>query len=217
MNEIDDKWKEIKNVIIYTLACTILFVVGIYGVSRMQSCEQLRDKKQYTTLDTQVIIRFKDEVRRDTVYIWYERILRAKHDPVKVLQQRVDSATAEEIGKADAMLRVAKADGELRIYTYNQFGEAVKEYIFDDVGRGFTATSIEGGLNVESDRFYWEGIWLTAGVDIENMDFRTGYKPKVGLETGIDYIDKIRLDGGLYFDTRRKEFDLRVGLGVRLK
>jgi hypothetical protein len=213
----EDKWKEIKSVAIYIAVVLVLFIFSLYGISRMQSCEGLNEPKRLIVIDTQVVVRYKDEVKRDTVWMWYSGIGKKISEPVKELMQRVDSATAEQIKRADAMLRVEKADGKLKIYAYRANDTVMKYYEYDDVGRGFTITSIDNDLRVESERWYWQGFRLKAGMDVQGMDFKAGYRPKVGIETGIEYQGKTGIDAGVFYDGKRKDFELHLQWQLKLK
>jgi ATP-dependent RNA circularization protein (DNA/RNA ligase family) len=135
--------------------------------------------------DTTTVIRYNNEIRRDTVIKWYERIVTKQSDPVIIYKQKVDSVFLERIRYQDVMLKLEKRGKNLKIFAVNEKDSTLKEYFFDDVYSNFTATSAVGNIFVKSNRYELEpfrfSLRIGGPVDTwsQNKQVSLSYEPKL--------------------------------------
>jgi hypothetical protein len=164
--------------------------------------------------DTNLLVRFEKEIKRDTVIKWYENIIYKKSEPEKIFFQKTDTVFIEKTKELDLMLQVKKENRKLIIKAVNQNGNTLKEYIYDDVSNEFTAVSQKDNIFVKSKNFQWNSI-----SPIFNAQFPM-YNDKepifsFGLETGISYKNKIEMNGGVMYSPTEKELLLNTNVKIK--
>lgn len=159
------------------------------------------------------------ETKRDTVVKWYEKIIYKESKPKVIYEQIVsDPIYREKIKAMDVMLKVNKVRNKLNIYAYNHNDSLLKEYVYEDVGSDFTATSRGGSIFVKSKKWYWQGINAVAGYRWQIADLKEWKNGNIfaGLRTGIDYMDKAGLNVGGYWDFKGKKVFLQTELNLKI-
>jgi hypothetical protein len=164
--------------------------------------------------DTNVLVRYENEIRRDTVIKWYEKIIYKKSEPEKIYYQKIDTIFTEKTKDLDLMLQVKKENKKLIIKAVNQNGRILKEYVYDDVSNDFTAVSQKENIFVKSKTFYWNSI-----SSIFNVQWSMFNKNKpdynFGLETGINYKEKIEINSGILYSPAEKDLFLNTNLKIK--
>ncbi|MCX6165315.1 MAG: hypothetical protein NTU73_10750, partial [Ignavibacteriae bacterium] len=154
--------------------------------------------------DTNVLVRYENEIKRDTVIKWYENIIYKKSAPEKIFFQKIDTIFIEKTKDLDLMLQVKKEKKKLIIKAVNQNGKILKEYIYEDVNNDFTAVSQKENIFVKSKKFYWNKISPIFNVQWSMFNDK---KPifSFGLETGINYKEKIEMNSGILYSPTEKD------------
>lgn len=164
--------------------------------------------------DTNVLVRYEKEIKRDTVIKWYEKIVFKKSEPEKIYYSQTDTVFIEKTKELDLMLQVKKENKRLIIKAVNQNGKILKEYVYEDVGNDFTAISQKENIFVKSKKFYWNSI-----NSIFNVQFPMFNEKKAdynfGLETGINYKEKIEINAGIMYSPAEKDLILNTNLKIK--
>jgi hypothetical protein len=164
--------------------------------------------------DTNVLVRYENEIRRDTIIKWYDKIIYKKSEPEKIYYQKIDTLFIEKTKDLDLMLQVKKENKKLIIKAVNQNGKILKEYVYDDVSNDFTAISQKENIFVKSRNFYWNSI-----NPIFNLQWSMLKKNKpdynFGLETGINYKEKIEINSGIMYSPAEKDLLLNTNLKIK--
>jgi len=197
----------------YLIPSVIFLIIGIFATLHF------RGSQQTTTVlyDTTVVTRYNTEVQRDTVVKWFQKVVYKEVKPKTIYVQNVDSNFVENAKEQDVMLRVEKENDQLKITALNPNGKTLKEYLYEDIGRDFIATSQKGNLFVKAKKFYWNGLNAQVSYEIpvqKGMDFKTG-NYYLGLSTGINYLDRADLNLLSKWDYQTK--DLFVGVSINYK
>lgn len=152
--------------------------------------------------DTTIAEKYKTDIKRDTVVKWHEKIIYKKNEPEKISYQEVkDTVFIEKFKEQDVMIHLKKEKDNLIIRALNQDNKLLKEYIYTETGRDFTAVSGKNNISVKSKSIYWSGInvrtdigYLTANKNnISDKEFR------IGLETGVNYLDRYHINCGIEY------------------
>jgi hypothetical protein len=164
--------------------------------------------------DTTILTRYEKELKKDTIIKWYEKVIYKKSEPEKIYLQKIDTLFIEKVKKLDLMLQVKKENNKLIIKAINQNGKTLKEYIYDDVYTNFTAVSQKDNIYVNSKMFYWNRInsilnlqWSIFNEKKLNVNF--------GLETGVNYKNKIDLNTGIIYSPGNKDLILNTNLKIK--
>jgi len=153
--------------------------------------------------DSNVVTRYL--YKTDTVVKWYEKIIWKQSKPIVTYVQKVDSVFLEKIKYYDFMLRLKKSGSMLDVYAINLQDSILKESHWL-VGDDFEISSKANSLFVQSKLWYWEGVSLKGGYElplIEKTQLKKG-SYNIGLETGINYMDKVGLNTSLNYNSDRK-------------
>lgn len=155
---------------------------------------------------------------------FFERPFKDKHDPIIVERQVFDTIRdiqyIKEIEKLKVMLSVKKQGKTLNIYAYDQFGNVLDHIVYEGVDRDFVITATEDVPNVQSDKWYWNGLNLDFGVkrnvnEISHTQFGNLQKT-LELNSGVNYRENIFLRIGAQYEFERKDVSLKAELGLRL-
>lgn len=177
---------------------------------------QNKDKNNIGVLekDTNLLLRYQNEVKKDTVIKFFEKIVHKKSEPEKIYYQKTDTQFIEKTKELDLILKMNKKDRKLIIETINQNGKTIKEYIFDDVNKDFDVISQKSNIYVKSRTFYWNKINA-----ILNFNWLIPDKKKIqygiGVETGINYKSKIDLNTGVLYLPNEKNILLNSNIKIK--
>ncbi len=164
--------------------------------------------------DTNLKMRYEYETNRDTIIKWYEKIIYKSTKPEVVYYQKTDTVFIEKIKELDLILNIEKQNRKLKIKAVNQKGYTIKEYVFDDVNSNFTAISQKENIFVKSKKFSWNRI-----NSVFNLQWPLLSSKKLaynfGIETGINYKNKIDLNAGLLYSPEKK--DLFINSELKFK
>jgi len=140
-------------------------------------------------------------------------LLFSESEPEKIYYRKIDTIFIEKIKELDLMLQVKKENKKLIIKAVNQNGKVLKEYVYDDVSNNFTAVSQKENIFVKSRNFYWNRI-----NPIFNVQWSMFNKSKpdynFGLETGINYKEKIEINSGIMYSPTKKDLLLNTNLKI---
>jgi len=212
-----------KWVIVAVIA--IALVIGAGELLKLTGC---RDKKvnqaESIVSSDSVQYIYNEKVRTDTVVRWYEKPLFSNPKTEIVYVQEVDTVIIEKWKNYDLFLSVEKLGDELLIQAVNQNGQVIKSRTYRNVGQNFTATAQDSSIFVKSQRFYWEGVRLTADYNFgradsigEGLRFKTN-NLSLKVKTGYNYMDKLALSGYLkFYPTVRLMPDAGIELEYRIK
>jgi hypothetical protein len=164
--------------------------------------------------DTTILTRYEKELNKDTIIKWYKKVIYKKSEPDKIYLQKLDTIFIEKVKELDLMLQVKKENNKLIIKAINQNGKTLKEYIYDDVYNNFTAVSQKDNIYVNSKMFYWNRLnsifniqWSIFNEKKLNVNF--------GLETGVNYKNKIDLNAGALYSPGNKDLILNTNLKIK--
>lgn len=154
--------------------------------------------------DTTTLIRYQTELKRDTIVKWYEKIVYKEAKPEIIYQQKVDTLFLQSIKFKDVMLKVNKTNNKLIIYAVNENDSVIKEFIFDDIGNNFVASSEINNVFVKSQKFYWLGIepYMNINASFSNPINENYFN--LGLRSGIDFKNKYFLKPFINYNTKEK-------------
>jgi hypothetical protein len=183
--------------------CAISFIAGVILtiIISLTSCNNNSGSQVLYVHDTTIVERFNTEIKRDTVVKWYEKIVTKENKPEVVYYNTVDSIFIAQFKDHDVILQVKKTGSDLYIYALNENGKLLKQYVYHDVGNNFTSTSQANNVFVKSQLWYWDGItnYIETSLPFEKVgkDFYNSLNYKAGIETGINYKNKLDLKLGV--------------------
>ena len=152
--------------------------------------------------DTTIVGRYKAEIKSDTVVRWYEKIIYKKNEPDKVSYQEIkDTVFIENFREQDVMIHIKKEEDNLAIRALNQDNKLLKEYIYTETGKDFTAVSRKNNISVKSKSIYWNGINMRTDIGylIANKNNTSDKEFRIGLETGVNYLDRYHINCGIEY------------------
>lgn len=164
--------------------------------------------------DTNLLIKYEKEIKRDTVVRWHEKIFYKKPEPQIIYYQKTDTVFIEKTKDLDLMLQVKKENRKLIIKAVNQNGKIIKEYVYDDVSNEFIATSQKKNIFVKSKNFYWNKIYPIINLQYSMLNEKE-INYNFGLESSINYKNKIELNAGLHYSPIEK--DLIINSNIKIK
>lgn len=193
----------------------VAFIIGlIIGI--------LISKNNYTTA-TGGIVQSRDsigyeEVLKDTVIKWYEKIIYKQVNPKVTYIQTADTIFQEVIKDFDLIFKVIKKrNGDLTLFAFNRGGELVKKYEFENVGNAFQITSLKNNIFVKSNLWSWNGVYLKseAKTTIDN-EWKNNLIIDNGIYTGINFNNIIDLNMGIGYNKQTK-FNINLETKIKLK
>lgn len=170
-----------------------------------------------TVYDTAVVTRYEDRVKTDTVVKWYE-VTKTIGNPEKIYIQNVDTVFITKTADFDVMLSVKKEKDELIITALNRSGKVLKELRYKNIGRDFTATSVENNVIVKKENFYLNGITLFGDamfpaktkLQIKDADYN------IGLKGGVTWLDRVDLNLKTNYSFSKQDFTFGVETEIKL-
>ena len=186
--------------------------------TKLLGCEKdYAEKKTRIVIDTQTVKRYSEQVKRDTVVKFLEKVIYKQLEPKIIYKQHTDTIFRETMKKKDVMIRIEKDEEDMSIYAYNEEAGEVKEYEFEDVGEDFIATSVDGNIMMQSQRFDWTGVDVFGGAELLNFKLKEPEYRKyiIGLVTGMKYKD-LKLELGLDMDLNNKDVKTFLKLNYKL-
>jgi hypothetical protein len=167
--------------------------------------------------DTTIVTRYKNDLKNDTIVKWYEKIIYKKSEPEKILVQKIDTVFIENVKDLDVMLQIKKTKDILNIKAVNQNGKILKELDYKNVGNDFIATSVKNNVVLKSKKFYLDGLILYAELNSKLKKIQNNCPDKkLGLSTGINYLDKFNLLVGIYFSASEKTLGTYFGFNYKI-
>ena len=161
--------------------------------------------------DTAIIKRYENEINRDAIIKWFEKIKYLRNTPAEIHYQKSDSNIIEDLKAKDLIFKIDKKDDELIIKTMNQKDEKIKEYRFDDAVRDFTLISQNDNVFLKSKNYYFDGIEVGIGYSF--------YKEKelnVNISSGINWRERLYLKALAGYDLNSKTLNAGVSLGIKI-
>lgn len=165
--------------------------------------------------DTTLITRYENEIKKDTVIKWYEKLVYKKSEPGTIYFQKTDTVFIEKISTYDLMLRVKKHDNKLLIEAINPEGKILKEYVYEDVYDNFSIISRQNSVFVKSAKLKWNGV--SPLLNVQFPAFGENKKPdyQPGIETGINYKNKLDLNASLNYSFLNKQVFINSNLKIK--
>lgn len=201
-----------KNIIWFLLLISVVFVIIV--LKHIFPERNNRVVQHMLIRDTNLRVRYEYETNRDTIIKWYEKILYKSTKPEIVYYQKTDTVFIEKIKELDLMLQIERQNRKLKIKAVNQKGYTIKEYVFDDVNSNFTAVSQKENIFVKSKKFEWNRV-----NSIFNLQWSLLNSKKLfynfGIETGINYKNKIDLNAGLLYSPEKKDLFINSELKIK--
>lgn len=206
-----------KQILIYLGVLVVGFLVCFFFFRQTET-------NTLTVVEKELVPDYRTIVKENEVVKWYERPVKTQHEPTIVYRDRIDTVIQKEfiekIQDLKVILSVRKQGKNLFVYAYDQKGNILDHLVYTDVQRDFTITSTEDVPNVQSDKFYWNGINLEFDVrrdvrDIPKTQLGNLHKT-VGLNSGINYKENLYLKVGAEYDIENKDYLLKTGLKLRL-
>ena len=113
------------------------------------------------------------------------------------------------------MLRVKKQNNKLLIEAINPEGKILKEYLYENVYDNFSIVSRQNNVFVKSSKFKWNGL-----SSLLNVQFPAFGKNKIpdyqpGIETGINYKNKLDLNASLNYSFLNKQVFINSNLKIK--
>ncbi len=199
-----DTFKKILTVLLAALVIPLMYYLT-------------RGKKEYVGYsvlkDTSLVSRYEREIKRDTVYKFIDRIVYRNTKPDVVYVQKTDTIFNEKISGYDLPLKLEKSGSELILKAVNIKDTVLKEYLYRNVGRDFSVTSVHNGFNVRSKNFSLDEPEISLRAAYLTGEKTTCYE--LSAETGLSFRDKVSLHAGCGYETRCSDF--RLFLTVKLK
>jgi len=177
----------------------IIFIIAVSLTFLFLKQSNLLDNVRYVH-DTTIVERYHTEVKQDTVIKWFEKLTSKEIKPEVVYFDRVDSVFVLKVQDLDVMLSVTKQGDKLHIYALNQNGKILKQYVYDNVGSDFTATSQNNNIFVKSKLWYWSGLKFNFETYAPLTEIGSEYNFRLSAETGISYKNKLDLNLGIERD-----------------
>lgn len=201
----------------------IISVIIIYGGWKLTEWfidKEIHKRTELIVPDTLVVERIKTIMKTDTVIKWYE-IPFYKESKPEIIYIQSDSLIRKDLENKDLIISLKKENDELRIFAHNKADSLVKEYKFNDVGRDFSATATSQNIFVKSQKFYWNGINVSAefGLPVNNLQsFKnlSMYEKNLDLSTGFNYKERLFLDFGVNFNINTKDYFLFSKLNYKI-
>jgi len=197
-----------KNLIIFVLV--ILSIVMVYFLL-------IKDNnKSYTAYiaDTNIISKYNNEIKRDTVYKIIDRIVTKKEKPEKIYIQKIDTLFIEKIKNYDLPLRIEKSNSQLKIQSVNINDSLLKEYIYKDVTKDFILTSVKNNLQLKTQNFYFYKPEIGINYQYNLNNKKSNYS--LSIESGISYRERITLNAVSIYKSEPKEFEFGFSLKFKI-
>jgi len=197
-----------KNLIIFVLV--ILSIVMVYFLL-------IKDNnKSYTAYiaDTNIISKYNNEIKRDTVYKIIDRIVTKKEKPEKIYIQKIDTLFIEKIKNYDLPLRIEKSNSQLKIQSVNINDSLLKEYIYKDVTKDFVLTSVKNNLQLKTQNFYFYKPEIGINYQYNLNNKKSNYS--LSIESGISYRERITLNAVSIYKSEPKEFEFGFSLKFKI-
>ncbi|MFA5405655.1 MAG: hypothetical protein WC358_12045 [Ignavibacteria bacterium] len=192
----------------------LLIIIVLIFVIKQIFPSKNQNRNNITIKDTNLIVRYENEIKQDTVIKWYEKIIYVKSEPDKIYIQKTDTLFIERTKELDLILQIKKENRKLIIKAVNQNGNVLKEYVYEEIGKDFVAISQKNNIFVKTKNIYWNRI-----NSIFNVQWSMFNEKKInynlGVETGISYKDKIDLSAGLLYSPENK--DLLINTNFKIK
>ena len=202
---------KILRIMFFAVFCLILFILIFYTVKYFKN----RDKLDALSMqrDTTILYRYRQELKRDTVVKWYEKIRYTKNKPSKIGIQKADSLSKSELMDKNLIFKINKDDEHLIIKALDVNGDLIKEYDFKDIGRDFSISSQKDNIFVKSKNLYFNGLDIYAGYCADN---ELNGQVILGISTGLNWRDRFYISGKAEFITGEKIFSGGINLGIKL-
>lgn len=202
-------------IILFCLICLFFFAKGCKHT--FFPGDTTGEPKTVIMHDTTTVERYNVITKRDTVIKWYEKIIEKKSDPVVIYRQKVDTVFIEKTKDMDVMLNVKKRGNELDIFAVNQNGKVIKQYTYKNIGNDFNATSQTGNVFVKTKLFYWNGVAVLGGYELQlrkhvKLDDGSYF---AGIKSGINYLQIINLDAAINYNFITKEPSFRTDISYK--
>lgn len=161
--------------------------------------------------------RIDEQISKDTSsgFLGIKKIYIDRVKPEIIYVNKIDTIRLREFIKQDLIFRTEKRGDRLIIQAVNIDGGVIKEFVYDNVQRDFIAISKpQGGMDIRTKKFYFNGVSLSGGYHFKNTDYKTG-SPVIGLKTGWNYKDRLSIVPGASYDIKNKDY--LVSLDMELK
>lgn len=125
-----------------------------------------------------------------------------KPEVVYIQSIKNDTLLIKELEKLDLMQSVQRFNnGDMIIFTYNQYGKLLKKLLIENTGTAFTLTSQNGGVFIKSRLWNWNGLYFQSQlkVPLNNNYLKETYLEN-GLFTGINFNNIIDLNIGISYN-----------------
>jgi hypothetical protein len=206
----------------YIILLIIVFTLGL--ITNHFLCNKNKSNENETVYirDTTILTRYQRELQKDTVVKWYQKPFYKIQNADTVYLQKIDTVFIDKIKNLDVMIKVDKHKDRLVIKAVNQNGKILKEYIYYDIGRDYTVSSVDSNLTLKTKRFYWSGVSLIveSALSRRNPDLSGQHTNKInfeiGLQSGINYKDKYELYGGIKYNITNKDFFVNAGMKIKI-
>lgn len=197
-----------KNLIIFVLV--ILSVVLVYFLLIKDNDES------YTAYiaDTNIVSKYNNEIKRDTVYKIIDRIVAKKEKPEKIYIQKIDTIFIDKIKNYDLPLRIEKSNSQLKIQSININDSLLKEYVYKDVTKDFILTSVKNNLQLKTQNFYFYKPEIGVNYQYNINNKKSNYS--LSLESGIAFRDRITLNAVSIYKSEPKEFEFGFSLKFKI-
>jgi hypothetical protein len=165
--------------------------------------------------DTNIIVRYEKELKRDTVYKFTDKVVYKKSEPEKIYIQRADTVFINRINSFDLPIRIEKRGDVLNVKAVNIKDSVLKEYVFRDMSRDFVLNSVNRNLLLKSKNYYFEKPLFSFSLNYPLSEKSTYPEYTLGLESGLSYREKMFLTAGIKYGT--KEEKLKLGISLKYK
>jgi len=175
----------------------------------------IKDKTEtiQTIRDTTIIYRYIQELKKDTVIKWHEKIKYINNKPEKINYQSADSHTVSDIKEKDLIFKLDRHRDNLIIKSIDINDSTIREYYFENTGRDFSLVSQKGNLYLKSRIFYFSGIRIDA---VYNFSPEKNKRITLKAGTGINWHERIFLGGNIKYNFSERKFDFECSLGIKI-
>lgn len=196
----------------YWLLTILVVIVVMFAI--MRGCGG--GSETITKHDTTIVEKIKYQESQDTVVKWYE-ITKTITKSDTVFEQKLDSIQIVKYYDRDLIPHLRKEGNVIILQTVNFEGKVIREWRFDDIGRNFAITGVKNDVIVKKELIYWDGIWTYGNYLYpikQGMKWTDG-EATIGLKTGLNYLDKMKLNLKTEYDIERK--DIMGGIEFEMK
>jgi len=137
----------------------------------------------------------------DTSMGFIEPLYKTHLKPTAVYQQKAKGNYDSLTKRKDLVTSVKATKSEISFFTYNQNDSLIKQEVFENHGRGFTAVATENGMYVKQDKFFLRTLMLAG--DFKFTGNKTDWNSigkSIGLKTRLEYEDKFEIELGVKHD-----------------